>query len=284
MHFDGTLFKLKEALDALATPVYVLTGRRPWSIGYYTAKKSAINAAIDGGAVRIGKLLPAHFGVAIDERIVEYPWLFEKLRRGEQSIGRILDAGSTLNHDYILDRSPLNRANLTIMTLAPEKRCYWYKGYSYVFGDFRRTNFRDASFDTIISISTLEHVGLDNTMLYTDDPKKAEMDQAGFVDAIVEFKRILAPGGRCLITVPYGVSENFRWFQVFNKKMIRSLIDGFSPSSLEMEFFRYDKSGWQRASEVSAADAVAYDPHSGRGRQEDRAGCARAVACIQMIK
>jgi len=150
MHIDGVFFKLKEMADAVASPFYTLRGRPPWSLGYYTRKKSCIEAAIDGAAVRMGQALPESFGIAIDERVVEYPWLFDQLRRGDSTLGRMLDAGSTLNHEFILDRDPLRKADLTIMTLAPEKRCYWYKGYSYVFGDFRNTEFKDASFDTII--------------------------------------------------------------------------------------------------------------------------------------
>ena len=283
MHIDGVFFRLKEMADAVAAPFYTLRGRPPWSLGYYTRKKSLIEAAIDKAAVQIGRPLPDSFGIAIDERVVEYPWLFHHLRRDGGSLGRVLDAGSTLNHDFILDREPLRKADLTIMTLAPEKRCYWYKGYSYVFGDFRQTKFKDAAFDTIISISTLEHVGLDNTLLYTNDLEKAETNKHGYVDAIREFRRILAPGGRCLITVPYGRYENFEWFQVFDKEMIQLLIETFSPSSFDLEFFQYNKAGWQRASEMQVVNATAFDPQSGRGRLDDKAGCARAIACIQLI-
>jgi SAM-dependent methyltransferase len=283
MHIDGVFFKLKEIADAIASPLYVLRGRPPWSLGYYTSKKLSIEAAIDGAAVRMGQPLSESFGIAIDERVVEYPWLFDQLKRDVRPLGRILDAGSTLNHKFILDRHPLRNADLTIMTLAPEKRCYWYKGYSYVFGDFRNTEFKDASFDTIISVSTLEHVGLDNTILYTSDPAKSETNKHGFVDAIREFRRILAPGGRCLVTVPYGRYENFNWFQVFDGEMIRALIEAFSPSSFEVEFFQYREAGWQRALETEVINATAFDPHSGRGRLDDRAGCARAIACIKLI-
>jgi SAM-dependent methyltransferase len=284
MHVDGLLFRLKEIADAIASPLYVLGKRPPWSPGYYATKKSSIECAIDAAAVRMGQPLPESFGIAIDERVVEYPWLFDRLRRGDSSLGRVLDAGSTLNHDFILDREPLQKADLTIMTLAPEKRCYWYNGYSYVYGDFRETNFKDGSFDTIICISTLEHVGLDNTLLYTDDLEKAETNKHGFVDAIREFKRILAPGGRCLITVPYGKYENFEWFHVFDKEMIELLVETFAPSSYDLEYFRYSALGWQRATETDVLNATAFDPHSGRGLLDDRAGCARAIACIQLIR
>lgn len=283
MHVDGLIFGMKEVLDACAVPLYLLRGRPPWSAGYYTTKKRVIIDAIDHKAVQVGQPLPEGFGIGVDERAVEFPWVFERLTR-MNSLGRVLDAGSTLNHGYILGRAPVRDARLTLMTLAPEKKCYWYRGYSYVFGDFRGTDFRDGAFDTIVSISTLEHVGLDNTLLYTSDQAKAETDKYGFRDAIREFKRLLAPNGQCLITVPFGKYENFGWFHLFDREMLDILIQEFAPSACELEFFQYKRSGWRRASEQEVVDASAFDPHSGRGRLDDLAGCARAIVCIQLTK
>ena len=142
--------------------------------------------------------------------------------------------------------------------------------------------FQDEAFDTIISISTLEHVGLDNTILYTNDPAKSEANKHGFVDAIREFKRMLAPGGRCLVTVPYGRYENFDWFQIFDKKMIHILIETFSPSSFDLEFFQYGPAGWRRALELEVTNATAFDPHSGRGRLDDKSRL-RARNCVPAV-
>src|SRR4030088_2822748 len=55
------------------------------------------------------------FGYKLDERLVEYPWLFSRLPDGP---GALLDAGSVLNHDFILSHSRLQSKNITIMTLA----------------------------------------------------------------------------------------------------------------------------------------------------------------------
>jgi SAM-dependent methyltransferase len=283
MHTDGVVFKLKGILDAVASPFDLLTGRRPWAPGYYTRKNSLIEHAIDQSAVQAGRPIPDAFGVAIDERVVEYPWLFDRFARIGRPLGRVLDAGSTLNHDFILNRDPLRGADITLMTLAPEKRCYWYKGYSYVFGDFRHTNFKDGAFDIITCISTLEHVGLDNTLLYTDDTGKAEANKNGFVDAVREFRRVLSSGGCCLITVPYGRYDDFKWFQIFDREMIDLLIGTFNPSSFEVDFFQYTKAGWRRALQTEVENETAFDPHSGRGKSDDKAAFARAIACIQLI-
>ena len=121
MHINGLTHRLKWALDAAAVPAYRITGR-PYSPGYQTAKLRTITSAIDHGVVRDGQDLPAGYGIAMDERVVEYPWLFAHLK---PDVGKMLDAGSALNHDYLLERPPLKGADLTIMTLAPEKHCYW---------------------------------------------------------------------------------------------------------------------------------------------------------------
>src|SRR5256885_4953446 len=99
----------------------------------------------------------------------------------------------------IFNRAPVRDAELCICTLAPEKRCYWRQGISYVYDDLRSPMFRSENFDTIVSISTIEHIGLDNTLLYTADRTKKEDDDSGFRAAVREFRRIIRPGGICLI-------------------------------------------------------------------------------------
>src|ERR1700720_3681870 len=113
MHTGAIAFKIKSAIDAAALPLYRLRGRPPWSAGYHTSKRRAIEAAIDQRAVTRGRNLPAGFGVAIDERVVEYPWLFGHLSEMGKATPRILDAGS-MNHDF--NRGPLKGSDLTIMT------------------------------------------------------------------------------------------------------------------------------------------------------------------------
>ena len=283
MHTRAILFKVKSGIDAAALPLYWLRGRPPWSGGYYTSKKRAIEAAIDQRAVTPGKDLPAGFGVAIDERIVEYPWLFGHLSKLEKARPRVLDAGSILNHDFILKRAPFKGSDLTIMTLAPEQYCQWYDGFSYVYGDLRETFFKDQTFDIVICVSTIEHIGLDNTLLYTSDRQRAERDEIGFLAAAREFRRILKPGGTCYVTFPFGIRRNLGWYQVFDAAMVKQLVDAFGPSSHEVEYFRYSKDGWQRSDEEGVKDAVVFDIHSGQGRGNDRAASSRAIACLRLV-
>ena len=82
---------------------YVKKGRRPWSTGYTKYKEDFIKSSRnDDGVMRLfreNRPLPREYGKYLDERVVEYPWLFSRLAQAE---GRVLDAGSMLNFDYIL--------------------------------------------------------------------------------------------------------------------------------------------------------------------------------------
>jgi SAM-dependent methyltransferase len=277
MHTNGMIQGMKWLADGAASPFFRLRPR-PFIPGYQTVRRRTIATAIDRDLLRDGNELPKGYGIAMDERVVEYPWLFARLARA----GKMLDAGSTLNHGFLLKRPLLKGADLTIMTLAPEKRCYWYEGFSYVFGDLRNTMFADHVFDTVVSISTIEHIGLDNTMLYSANPADLESDQGGFVPAVREFRRILKRGGTCFISVPFGKRDNLGWYQVFDAAMVEQVVDTFSPSSHRIDYFGYSSSGWSRGSAELLADATVYDVHSGKGWADDLAASSRAVACLQL--
>ncbi len=274
------LFEIKEFVDQLFTPLYLVRGRRPWTPGYYTAKKKVISDAIDEGLPKRESGFPAGYGRYVDERSVEYPWLFSQLNEIK---GKMLDAGSALNHRFLIDRLPLNDLSLTIMTLAPEKRCFWKKSISYMFGDLRDTSFADDTFDVIASISTIEHIGLDNTLLYTGDMAKKETDALGFIPAVTEFRRIIKPGGMCLITVPFGKAGVHGWYQVFDYDLVTKVIEAFQPSQHSLEFFGYDTTGWHRSEHTEIADAEFFDVHEGKSFAPDFAAGARGVACIRLI-
>jgi SAM-dependent methyltransferase len=277
MHADRLVHGVKWLLDGAAVPVFKMRPR-PFRPGYQTVKRAIITSALDSGLLRDGSELPRGYGVAIDERVVEYAWVFSRLF----NVGKMLDAGSTFNHDFLLRRPPLRGADLTIMTLAPEKRCYWHEGFSYVFGDLRNTMFADRVFDTIASISTIEHIGLNNTMLYTGDPNDTESDEEGFVPAVKEFRRILKPGGKCFISVPFGRRDNLGWYQVFDLAMVEKIVSAFEPTSHEIDYFGYSRDGWSRQSAAALVDATVYDVHTGKGWSDDLAASSRAVACLQL--
>jgi SAM-dependent methyltransferase len=271
--------QIKRPLDALFYPFYLLRGRRPWTLGYYTAKRRRIETAIDAGVLRPGSPLPPGYGFRFDERVIEYPWVYARLAKDPS---RMLDAGAALNHDFLIKRPPVSTAKLSICTLAPENQCHWRRGISYVFDDLRSSTFREETFDTIVSISTIEHIGLDNTALYTTDPSKRECDRTGFRAAVREFRRVLRPGGVCFITVPYGKACMRGWFQVFDAAMIRMVLDDFAPAYQELDYFGYSD-GWHQADPTALAEATFFDIHQDKHFAPDYAAAARGLVCMRLV-
>lgn len=225
--------------------------------------------------------LPNGYGRWLDERIVEYPWLFSRLPDGA---GKMLDAGSVLNFDYILRHPKIRQKELTIMTLAPEEHCFWNLGVSYVFGDLRSTCFQDNYFDYIVSISTIEHIGLDNTLLYTGDPRKKEADSGSFLGAVQELRRVLKPGGRMYLSVPFGKKDVRNWLQVFDREMVDAVISSVQPRSYSAEYFRYSsEKGWQVSSPAGAEDARYFDFRQDKP-WDGHPVAAEAIACLELQK
>ena len=156
------------------------------------------------------------------------------------------------------------------------------RGISYVFDDLRASRFGAGAFNMVLSVSTIEHIGLDNTILYTGNPADAENDQSGFGLAVKEFKRILKPGGRCYISFPFGARANLGWYQVFDQPLVDRVVELFAPRSHQIDYFGYSKDGWQRSSPELLKDSTVYDVHTKQGWGEDRAASSRAVACLQL--
>ena len=141
-----------------------------WTEQYVEDHRNLVTAVLaDRGVLarfERAELLPRSYGVGYDERVVEYPWV---LAHGPT--GRALDAGSTLNHAHVLDYLLPRLATLHIVSISPETNDFRDRGVSYIQADLRDLPYRDDYFDTVISLSTLEHVGMDNASTASRRPQ-----------------------------------------------------------------------------------------------------------------
>lgn len=263
---------------------YLSVGQRPWSVGYGEYKERLLRELLAEqrvlAAFKKGDRLPVRFGYRVDERVVEYPWLFSRIG-GER--GLVLDAGSALNFEFILDHSILEEKNVVIYNLSPE-HVVTRDNVSYVYGDLRQTILRGESCDEIVCISTLEHVGMDNTLLYSRDSRLNERDETEYLRVIDEFGRILKPGGHVFITVPFGRKENHRWLQQFDEGMIADCIARFGGDVVQLDYYKYVSDGWQLSDEESCRECRYFDIHAGNGYESDYVAAARAVCCLELLK
>lgn len=266
---------------------YLSSGRVPWSEGYAEYRANYIRTVLDDAELldrfRANQVLPDQYGTRLDERIIEYPWVFSRLSLGK---GLLLDAGSALNHTSLLARPELRGKTIVIYTLAPEG-VVSLANVSYMYGDLRSTVLRDQIFDEIVCISTLEHIGMDNTLIYTQDESYAEHKPEGYKLVIREFNRLLVPGGRLFVTVPFGKHEDHGWLQQFDRRMLDELIACFEGVVRSQAFYRYTMKGWRLAGADECANCCYFNIHARtdqRVPEPDYAAAARAVACLEMVK
>lgn len=274
----------KEMLQRKDLFLYALHGRKPWTPGYFAHKWKYIAHAITDSEImdsfRKGRPLPHAFGSRIDERVVEYPWLLSVMPEGP---ARVLDAGSALNFETILDHPQLIDKKITIVNLNPEPNCFWRRGVSYVFTDMRALPFLPNTFDIVTCVSTLEHVGMDNTAIYTKDVTYKEHKEEDYLLAIKELERVLAQGGKLFLTVPFGTFRHFGFFQQFNQEMLQKISDALDPKKCSVTFFAYTDGAWHRSSATACA-AAAYTPASIARTDPALPAAAGAVACLTFTK
>lgn len=271
--------------DRLKVAYFKLNGCRPWSRGYFTFKFKYIEKAINDKELmerfKDSRSLPEKYGYALDERVVEYPWVLSRISASED--GNFLDAGSALNIKEILESPVLKNKKITIANLNPETNCFWQNNISYVFADIRELPFKESCFNYITCISTLEHIGMDNS-IYIEDQKYKEEKVFDFEKAILELKRVLKPGGKLLITVPFGKYQNFGRFQQFDTKLVDRVLEIFQSSEKYVSYYKYTKDGWNISDKILCKNSEYFDVYKKKRFDSDHAAGIRAVACIELIK
>jgi SAM-dependent methyltransferase len=246
----------------------------PGTLGYDAAKRALVCLLLEDvewqAVFAAADPLPAGLGAGYDERVVEYPWLFSQRPRG-----RVLDAGSVMNHRNVLERALTEIAELTIVTLAPEPHAFTSLGVSYLYADLREMPLRDDWFDEVVCLSTIEHVGMDNAT-YGASAERAEDPGEEAARALRELLRVVKPGGRIHLSFPFGRREDHGWLRQFDRAEADALFERAGVGRREEAFFAHSPAGWQRVSAADASD-VAYNAEPVVG--DDLAVAARAVLC-----
>lgn len=183
-------------------------------MGIYTGLKSAARPLLEMILVERVRLpsrlielrLASMMGNKTSERIVEYPWLLDHLKMMGRK--KILDVGcgpEALMASYLLSRGyDVYGMDIVESKALPSGR--------FILADARRTEIRDSSFDIIILLSTLEHIGSDES----DDDRKT----------IKELSRILTRGGIIFLTTPIAEEYSNRGQRFYSRDRLGEVISG----------------------------------------------------------
>jgi hypothetical protein len=196
----------------------------------------------------------------------------------------VLDAGSVLNYRPVIGAWRNARfPPVSIVTLAYEGHAYPSTTTAYEFADLRQLPYRDEWFSTVMCLSTIEHVGLDNR-IYGAAAEGPSNPTREALRALRELQRVLRRGGTLLLSVPFGRSANRGWFRVFDGPDLEPLVSAPGWEAQRVRYFRAERAGWR---EVAAHDAegAGYNEPPGRPGQRtapEWVAAAEAVALVEM--
>jgi SAM-dependent methyltransferase len=195
-----------------------------------------------------------------DERVVEIPWVLSRLRAGH-----VLEVGyAHAEPAYLAALCRLVPSGLVGVDLAEAP----VPGMETVAADVRALPFEDSSFDQVLLVSTLEHVGADNA-LYGLAP---ESDGTARAAALRELRRVLKPRGSLLVTVPLGEPEDYGWFRQEDVAGWDRLFTRAGLFIEEQEAYELGAEGWRAAPALDC-----------RGlRYGERGPAASAVLCADL--
>jgi SAM-dependent methyltransferase len=167
----------------------------------------------------------------LDERPVEIAWTLGRYR-GE---ARVLDVGYAFAEpDWLVALVQARPRELVGVDLVERE----VPGMESVVADLRRLPLPDRSFDVVFCVSTLEHVGQDNTRYGAS----AESDDTAPAAALHELRRVTKRGGRIFLTVPCGDRRDTGedWF-------LRQPADAWRALFRDADLYVYDEEVYVRA-------------------------------------
>jgi len=195
-----------------------------------------------------GITLPRPCGANLPERVVEL--LLARLSYGPGA--EVLDVGhaNSMECHREMIRSLPGPRRITGIDMAD---AVYDVGELYersVRGDVCATEFTDDAFDLVWCISSLEHIGMDNSGYGEADSSASTAERA-----LQEMVRVTRPGGSVLVTVPYGKYEDHGWFRNFDAESWQELLEPVRDRAAvhELYFGHAPGQGWAR---VDAEDLL----------------------------
>ena len=188
------------------------------------------------------------------DRYAEYEFVLRNLI----SLGikaKILDVGcSTLAFASKISNLSRNRCEIIGIDIVNEAGS---QGFPLVLMDAMNIGFKSKTFDQVICLSSMEHIGFDRGIIA---PKHKDLSCGINGDAVAmkEIWRVLKDKGTLILTVPYGrLIVKQLGYRVYHQESLTILTNMFF--TVKKEFFGLKKGKWTECTELEADNSTLLD-------------------------
>ncbi|MCO5191968.1 MAG: class I SAM-dependent methyltransferase [Anaerolineae bacterium] len=198
----------------------------------------------------------------VNERIVEWPYVFGSVFADPVPI-RLLEFGCTRSY-LAISLASLGH-DVTGIDLRPYP--FQHPNFNFVQGNVLAFE-PSLPFDCIVSVSVLEHIGLG---AYGESP-----DAAALQMVIGKLNTLLRPGGRLIVTVPFGRSYADEFLRSFSFADLTTLFHTFKFA--DESYYRRDAFKYWEPCDRETASLIAND-RAVRGKTG-----VNCVGCFTLVK
>jgi SAM-dependent methyltransferase len=180
--------------------------------------------------------------VEVNERVAEVPYVYRALARLEPG-ARVLDVGAS-ESTVALSLACLGY-DVTAIDIRPYPLAH--PRLRTVVGAIEEWN-GDGSFDAVLCLSTIEHVGL--------AAYGAERKEGADLAAMRRLHELTVPGGLLVLTTRFGRSGEDDFQRTYDRTALESLLEGWGVEEL-IVVRRDDAITWSLAADATEGEAVA---------------------------
>jgi SAM-dependent methyltransferase len=173
----------------------------------------------------------------VGERIIESVFVHTRLPRPP---ARVLDLGCAESANAV----EMAGFGFEVVGVDAREMLLQHPALRVVRTDIGSLPFADGSFDVVVSLSAIARLGLDRCGLPPGRTTDARV--------IAEVRRVLRPGGRFLLTLPFGRPMLTPTRQVYDLAMLDTLLEPFQ--RIETAFGVRDGESWSYTTDVSLAE------------------------------
>jgi SAM-dependent methyltransferase len=172
----------------------------------------------------------------LHSRCIEYPFAASQV----YDCNKILDVGTTKSDPTWI--AWLESLPIEVHAIDYDKPNFQFKNITFHESDLRDIPIDDNSFDIVLAVSVIEHIGLEDPQVFSSKLPKKEID--GDIKAVKELIRIIKPGGRLVMTLPFGkpdVIATDKSSRIYTLETIKEFGRHSTLTSLDYYEYQYSK-------------------------------------------